>query len=1022
MHADLQLVRLYNRTVRRYRKLISRLGRQNDPASFSYRTLLHRLRKIRRKLSELHGQLKVAVAAGVVFFAMSAGDAHGQSNPGPFVRLNRDSNPLPPPFLFQGNAYPAPVDLDGDGDYDLVVGHTGRFENQYGFGQHPLKYLINTGTRENPRYSEAEDSANPFLQLEIDAIHRAPVFVDFDGDGDMDMFVGTESGVYYYRNDNGVFNHQEGSWNPATKTGNPFFDLDMSGVRIPAFADLDSDGDLDVLVTGTVYDIDGSVMSRYKFLVNDGQGNFTESPQAVFLSPAPTTSSQIPNMPFAPAFADVDGDGDVDLLLGTNYDGVLYYQQTNPGQFVQQQGEWNPNTKTGNPFHNAHLGKIGESFSQPAFVDIDNDGDLDLLLGGGDGYWYYYRPRNGIVYLRNEGNGVYQRQQKLDNPLGGVHVGELAAPTLADVDNDGDLDLLLGNKYDSYFGTNTIEYYRREGGKFVYVSEDSPFAVTEMAGGLAPALGDVDGDGDLDLVVARSNSGLYYFVNENGVYVNSANNNPFGDIYTQRPVVVLADLDGDNLLDVITSAGYGDIRYYKNVGTAQNPEYLPAQINPFADFEAGYHSFDLADVDHDGDLDLVIYEYSNTAESYQLVYYENVGSSGVPQFQRSEVQLFLTRWEYYERDLYPELGDYDGDGDLDLFVGLSNGTVEVFKNENPAPVVLTSSTPLEYHIGVDEGVLIDGGLQLFDADDDIIVRAEITIVNFDFGDELEYGSTRFIKGDYEREQGVLVFEGIGTVEDYQELLRGIEYKRAGSASARLRDGEKAMVSKVIEIRVFDSDMTTGQPGLRYLYVIGAAQAELKAHTETLKEGESVTVQLYELIDSPDGEFLPTSFTVVEPPASGASASISQNGQLVVDYSGITFVGEEQLVVEACNELGECVQGYITLIVEERTALPEVPAISDPEMIVYNAVAPNSAGDNKFLRIENLPAKNKVSIFSRWGDLVWETDDYNDNVPDKRFDGRNNNGKPLTSGTYFYRIEAYGSSGRKELSGFLVLKN
>src|SRR5690606_11425709 len=239
---------------------------------------------------------------------------------------------------------------------------------------------------------------------------------------------------YYYRNDNGVFNHQEGSWNPATKTGNPFFDLDMSGVRIPAFADLDSDGDLDVLVTGTVYDIDGSVMSRYKFLVNDGQGNFTESPQAVFLSPAPTTSSQIPNMPFAPAFADVDGDGDVDLLLGTNYDGVLYYQQTNPGQFVQQQGEWNPNTKTGNPFHNAHLGKIGESFSQPAFVDIDNDGDLDLLLGGGDGYWYYYRPRNGIVYLRNEGNGVYQRQQKLDNPLGGVHVGELAAPTLADVD------------------------------------------------------------------------------------------------------------------------------------------------------------------------------------------------------------------------------------------------------------------------------------------------------------------------------------------------------------------------------------------------------------------------------------------------------------------------------------------------------------------------------------------------------------------------------------------------------------
>jgi gliding motility-associated-like protein len=93
------------------------------------------------------------------------------------------------------------------------------------------------------------------------------------------------------------------------------------------------------------------------------------------------------------------------------------------------------------------------------------------------------------------------------------------------------------------------------------------------------------------------------------------------------------------------------------------------------------------------------------------------------------------------------------------------------------------------------------------------------------------------------------------------------------------------------------------------------------------------------------------------------------------------------------------------------------SVTESGLTVYNAVSPNSGDNlNSYMRIEGLPsASNKVTIFNRWGDKVFEITQY-DNVL-RRFEGKNDNNKDLPSGTYFYKVEASG----KTYTGYLSLK-
>lgn len=134
-----------------------------------------------------------------------------------------------------------------------------------------------------------------------------------------------------------------------------------------------------------------------------------------------------------------------------------------------------------------------------------------------------------------------------------------------------------------------------------------------------------------------------------------------------------------------------------------------------------------------------------------------------------------------------------------------------------------------------------------------------------------------------------------------------------------------------------------------------------------------------------------------------------NGVLEVDYAGIPFAGTDRLTIEACDQTSNCAQQEITI---------EVAG----DISVYNAISPNGDGKNEELTIQYidiLPStkSNKVTIFNRWGDVVFSIDNYDNQS--RSFHGLNNNGGELPTGVYYYRIDFTG--GQSSITGYLSLR-
>src|SRR6185369_1648939 len=147
---------------------------------------------------------------------------------------------------------------------------------------------------------------------------------------------------------------------------------------------------------------------------------------------APSTQS-------TPVFADLDGDGDFDLVVGQS-DGTLKYFENTGSDAAPA---FLPRTGAANPFDGIGAGVASTPASPitqatPAFADVDGDGDLDMLLGQSNGT---------LKYFENTGTGAapdYVERSGTANPFAGVDIGTQSTPSFADLDGDGDLDLVVG--------------------------------------------------------------------------------------------------------------------------------------------------------------------------------------------------------------------------------------------------------------------------------------------------------------------------------------------------------------------------------------------------------------------------------------------------------------------------------------------------------------------------------------------------------------------------------------------------
>lgn len=260
-------------------------------------------------------------------------------------------------------------------------------------------------------------SANPFASVHAGAI-TSPAFLDLDGDGDLDLISGLRSGygISVARNTGSA---SAPVFTPLTGSDNPLAGLSPN-LAMPAFVDLDGDGDLD-LVAGTFFD---------GLFVAENVGTGAASAFTAGLGgPDPLDTVWFAYRD-APAFADLDGDGDLDVVLGWQFGTFATWLNTGTGAapvFTRLNG-------TANPLAGFDVGIR----STPAFVDFDGDGDLDLVSGRGDGTFTAFRNTGTAT------SPAFSELTGADNPFAGFNAGSQSAPAFVDLDADGDLDLVSG--------------------------------------------------------------------------------------------------------------------------------------------------------------------------------------------------------------------------------------------------------------------------------------------------------------------------------------------------------------------------------------------------------------------------------------------------------------------------------------------------------------------------------------------------------------------------------------------------
>ena len=155
----------------------------------------------------------------------------------------------------------------------------------------------------------------------------------------------------------------------------------------------------------------------------------------------PFDGFQAPNLASKPALVDLEGDGDLDAVVGDSYGTILFLENQGTAgspNFVER-------TDTANPFNDIDVGH----YSTPVFSDLDGDGDLDMLIGEGAG---------NINCFQNDGTAAspsFIEATGDENPVDGLTVYAGSTPALGDLDDDGDLDLLVGHYSPGY-----IFFYR----------------------------------------------------------------------------------------------------------------------------------------------------------------------------------------------------------------------------------------------------------------------------------------------------------------------------------------------------------------------------------------------------------------------------------------------------------------------------------------------------------------------------------------------------------------------------------
>jgi hypothetical protein len=515
-------------------------------------------------------------------------------------------------------------DLDADNDYDMILGNIS--ENPF--------YFENTGTGSNPTFQAGLDIFSNVLSLDAEM----GVFSDLDNDSDLDFICGGYSGLNFYENVGDSVQAQ------LQKIDLFFQGLIVGSNPVPTLADLDADGDMDLL-TGL------SENGGLKYFENSGT-----PASAVFLESNAQLWYDVGLYAY-PYLSDLDNDGDFDLLVGKDGLGFNFYR--NMGDSSQWQWQ----------LENSVFAGIAQStyWNSPCLIDLNNDSKKDLIYGTASG------PINYFVNSGTVATPVWTAQ---NNPFGGViDVGGASSPCLFDFDYDGDLDLLSGSQL------GTLKYFENIGSSVgpAWNENSAYFSSIQHSIYSAVTVGDVNGDSLPDVVTGDLNGGLFLHQN-NGTGFSFLSSVFSGVDLGDWSAPVMIDMDGDNDLDIIAGNESGHLFYFENAGTPDSASWVEI-VGYFGSIDVGTNCVPAAgDIDFDGDVDVItgnlfsnVRCFLNDAESWLE---DPTIVSGISGSQNTA----------------PALGDLDGDGDPDITLGNYNGTFNYFQN-NHAPLYVKAVEP-----------------------------------------------------------------------------------------------------------------------------------------------------------------------------------------------------------------------------------------------------------------------------------------------------------------------------------------